>query len=115
MARLATREDSRIAHRIAPRLALVALAWLVAGCASTTLQSTWRDPGYQGGAFKRIFVLGFSARDVTARRVLEDVVVAKLVAGGVEAVPGWQFLANDGPADESALRRRWPRRAPTAC
>ena len=29
--------------------------------------------------------------------------MAKLVAGGVEAVPGWQFLANDGPADEAAF------------
>jgi len=85
------------------RLVVVALAWLLASCASTTLQSTWRDPAFQGGAFKRIFVLGLSARDVTARRVLEDTVAAKLMAAGVEAVPGWQFLANDGPADEAAL------------
>ena len=84
-------------------LTLMAFAWLVAGCASTTLQSTWRDPGYTGGAFKRIFVLALSTRDVTARRVLEDVVVAKLAAGGVEAVPAWQSLPNDGPVPESAL------------
>ena len=38
--------------------------------------------------FKKIFVLGLSARDVTARRVLEDVLVAKLKAGGVEARAG---------------------------
>lgn len=81
----------------------VALAWLVAGCASTTLQSTWRDPAYAGGAFKRIFVLALSTRDVTARRVIEDVVVAKLAAGGVEGVPAWQSLPNDGPVPESAL------------
>ncbi len=93
----------RTPNRIFRGLAVVVLAWLVAGCASTTLQSTWRDPAYPAGAFKRIFVLGLSARDVTARRVLEDVVVAKLVAGGVEAVPGWQSLAHDGPADEGAL------------
>ena len=79
------------------------LACLLGSCASTTLQSSWRDPAYQGGAFKRIFVLTLSTRDVTARRVLEDVVVSKLVAGGVEAVPAWQFLANEGQADEAAL------------
>jgi hypothetical protein len=84
-------------------LALVALAWLVTGCASTTLQSTWRDPAYTGGAFKRVFVLALSTRDVTARRVIEDVLVAKLAAGGVEAVPAWQSLPGDGPVPESAL------------
>ena len=89
--------------RVLRALTVIALVWLAASCASTTLQSTWRDPAYQGGGFKRIFVLGLSARDVTARRVLEDVVVAKLAAGGVEAVPGWRFLASDGPADERAL------------
>jgi hypothetical protein len=93
----------RTSNGIIRHVAIIVLACLVASCASTTLQSTWRDPAYQGGAFKRIFVLTLSTRDVTARRVLEDVVVAKLTAGGVEAVPAWQFLANDGPADESAL------------
>ena len=77
---------------------------LLAGCASTTLQSTWRDPALPGRArSSKVFVLALSTRDVTARRVLEDVVVAKLQAGGVEAVPAWQFLPNDGPAGESAL------------
>lgn len=89
--------------RLVRTLVVVALAWLAAGCASTTLQSTWRDPGYTGGAFKRIFVLALSTRDVTARRVLEDVMVAKLAASGVEAVPAWQSLPNDGPVAESAL------------
>jgi len=77
-------------------LALVAGALILAGCASTTLQSVWRDPAYAGGPFKRVFVVGLSAKDGTARRVLEDVMVAKLKAGGVDAVPGWQYLA-DGP------------------
>jgi hypothetical protein len=83
-------------------LALVAGAVVLASCASTTLQSTWRDSAYSGGPFKRLFVLGLSARDGTARRVLEDVLVAKLKAGGVDAVPGWQYLA-DGPMDEAGF------------
>jgi len=43
-----------------------------------------------------------SAKDGTARRVLEDVMVAKLRAGGVDAIPGWQFLS-DAPMDEGAF------------
>ena len=84
-------------------LVIVAGISVLVGCASTTLQSTWMDPGYRGGPFKRFLVVGLSARDVTARRVLEDVVVHKLKAGGVEALPGWQFLASNGPADEAAF------------
>ena len=84
-------------------LAVVMGVLLLASCASTTLQSTWMDPGFRGGPFKRLLVVGLSARDITARRVLEDVVVDKLKAGGVEALPGWQFLAGNGPADEAAF------------
>jgi hypothetical protein len=93
----------RTVHEMFCWLAVVAGALVLASCASTTLQSTWMDPGFRGGPYKRVFVVGLSARDVTARRVLEDVLVAKLRAGGVEAFPGWQFLANDGPADEAAF------------
>ena len=89
-------------YRMSRWLALVAGAFLLASCASTTLQSTWRDPSYTGGPYKRVFVVGLSARDGTARRVLEDVMVAKLRAGGVDAVPGWQYLA-DAPMDEAAF------------
>jgi len=84
-------------------LALVAGALILAGCASTTLQSVWRDPAYAGGPFKRVFVVGLSAKDGTARRVLEDVMVAKLKAGGVDAVPGWQYLADGPPTDEAGF------------
>ena len=76
---------------------------LVAGCASTTLQSEWRDPAYNAGPFKKIFVIGLSARDVTARRVFEDVMVAKLAAAGVQAVPEWQYLKGEGQVPESAM------------
>ena len=83
-------------------LALAAGALILASCASTTMQSVWRDPAYTGGPFKRVFVVALSAKDGTARRVLEDVMVAKLRAGGVDAIPGWQYLS-DAPMDEGAF------------
>jgi hypothetical protein len=88
------------AERIARFLFSCAVALSVAGCASTTMQSTWRDPGYTGGSFRKIFVLGQSARDVTARRVLEDVLVARIQGTGTEAVPAWRYLPTDAQAEE---------------
>ena len=96
------RPSHRNAYRVLGWLAVVTAAFFLASCASTTLQGTWRDPVYTGGPYKRVFVVGLSARDGTARRVLEDVMVAKLRAGGVEAVPGWQYLS-DAPMDEAAF------------
>src|SRR4030095_7672705 len=82
---------------------VVAAILLLAGCASTTLQSQWRDPGYTAGPFRKIFVIGLSARDVTARRFFEDVMVAKLMAVGVQAVPEWQPLPGDRVLPEGAV------------
>jgi hypothetical protein len=89
--------------RVAAATALLAVL-VVAGCATTTLQSTWSDPAFTGGPFKKLFVMGLSARNVTARRVFEDIMVSKLQAAGVEAVPAYQFLNEDGPAGEQSLQ-----------
>jgi hypothetical protein len=83
---------------------LLATLVALAGCAATTLQSVWTDPSYQGGAFRKFFVVGLSTRDVTGRRVFEDVMAAKLQAAGVQAVPAWQYAPGDRQADELALQ-----------
>jgi hypothetical protein len=83
--------------------AFVAVAVTVAGCASTTMQSTWRDPGYSGAPFRKVFVLGQIARDVTARRLLEDALVTRMQAGGADAVPAWRHLPGDRQADEATF------------
>lgn len=94
--------DRRHVLLVAAAAAFVA-ALGVAGCASTTLQSTWSDPAFTGGPFKKFFVMGLSARNVTARRVFEDIMVAKLQAAGVQAVPAYRYLNDDGPAGEQAM------------
>jgi len=88
--------------RLARAIPIVAAMIVITGCASTTLQSQWRDPSYTGGPFRKIFVIGLSAKDVTARRIFEDVMVARLTAAGVQALPAWQYLQGEGPAAESA-------------
>ena len=74
-------------------------ALLVAACASTSLQSAWYDTSYNGGAFKRILVVGVGS-NVANRRVFEDIFAQKLSAGGTQGVPGYRFLADDARANE---------------
>jgi hypothetical protein len=78
-------------------------AIVAAGCASTTLQSVWSDPGFTGGPFKKFFVVGLAARDVAARRGFEDIMAARLQAAGAQAVPAWQSFRDEGQAVEAQL------------
>src|SRR3954470_15280603 len=79
---------------------LVVLA--AAGCASTRIIDSWSDPNYTGGPFKRVMVVAIT-RSASARRSFEDIFAAKLRATGVEAVPGYHQLAEDGPVDEQKM------------
>jgi hypothetical protein len=89
--------------RLIGRLAsLAVVAMLVAGCASTSITDSWSDPSYQGGPFRRIMVLGVT-KNTVARRIFEDIFASKLRATGVEAVPAYQHLPQDGPVGESEL------------
>ena len=74
----------------------------VASCASTTIQSTWMDPSFTGGPFKKVFVIGLASNE-TSRRVFEDIMVARLQATGVQAVPAYQFIPEDAPVPEPVL------------
>jgi hypothetical protein len=87
-------------------LLLFAAAVLVAGCATTNPNqpSTWRDPSYNGPGFRKVFVVGLSARDLTDQRGFEDLLVATLQRAGVTAVPGWQFVPTDREPDQATMR-----------
>ncbi|MGZ5710420.1 MAG: hypothetical protein ACXWIJ_14740 [Burkholderiales bacterium] len=81
---------------------LAVVAMLVAGCASTNIVDSWSDPSYQGGPFNRIMVLGVT-KNTVARRTFEDIFASKLRATGIQAVPAYQYLPQDGPVDEPEL------------
>jgi hypothetical protein len=86
-------------------LAWVAAAMLLAGCASTPDQPTgWLDPTYAGQGFRKIFVVGLSARDLADQRGFENRMVSALQEAGVLAVPGWQFMPVDRTPDEGTVR-----------
>jgi hypothetical protein len=83
---------------------LAVLALALAGCASTTLRDTWTDPGFRGPAFRKVFVLGVSHSD-TDRRLFEDIMVQRIAASGVEAIPAWRYLPEAGPVPQADLER----------
>jgi hypothetical protein len=86
-----------------PMLLLALACAHVAGCVSTTLQDAWSDPSYTRGAFKKWLVVGVGAGDdVAARRTFEDVMVARLKARGVDALPSYLYLP-EGRATEAQL------------
>ena len=78
----------------------------LAACAttSTTLDAQWVNPQYAGKhAVKSVFVMA-AVRDTTLRRSFEDHMVAALLGAGVQAVPSYRFIPEDGAVSEQRLR-----------
>src|SRR4051812_9906750 len=75
----------------------------VAGCASTKLTSSWRDPQF-GGTVHRPLVVGVTT-DQERRRLFEDAMVAALKNRGADAVAGYTVLPQDvGQPTKQQLR-----------
>lgn len=87
-------------------IAALACAFLVACAAapSPTNVTTWRDPGFSGPPFRKVFVVGLSAQNLVDQRGFENAMVAALQSAGVVAMPGWQFVPTDRVPDEATMR-----------
>ncbi len=81
---------------------LVILLPLLAGCASTSLQSAWYDSTYDGQPFKRILVVGVTG-GLTDRLVFDDMFAQMLNSAGVQGIPGYRFIDNAPSATEAEL------------
>lgn len=93
-----------ILHRSWLRIGVVlVLILVVAGCSSTKLVNQWKDPEYVPTGFSRILVIGVS-RQPGLRRTFEDTFVARLKAEGVDAVPSYRLIPEDGPVEEARLQ-----------
>ena len=80
-------------------LATTALAALLAGCASTSLISSWESPDYRGGPVRNLAVF-VMAKDDGVRRFAEDQMVRKMPAG-TKATAGYTlFDTPDGDKDK---------------
>ena len=81
------------------RVLLLLAGLIVAGCASTSLQSAWYDTTYSGGPFRKVLVVGVGA-SLADRRVFEDVFAQQMNAAGMQGIPGYQFLPDDARQNE---------------
>lgn len=94
---------SFVRRRSLRAVALGAFALVVAGCASTSIRDAWFDPGFTGGPFRSIFVLGVLPDEGGERRIFEDIMSEKLRETGIDAVQAYRFLPDGGRAPEAAL------------
>lgn len=92
-------------YHASPRiLALtIVLSLGVVGCGSTKLVNQWENPQHTPAHFNQILVIGVS-RTPGLRRTFEDQFVAKLRETGVDAVPSYRYITEDGPVDEARLQ-----------
>ncbi len=81
----------------------IALALGVTGCASTRIVTQWRNPDYVSPRFSKVMVIGVSTQAST-RRTFEDEFVTRLRAAGVDAVPSYRYIPEDGPVAEARLQ-----------
>ena len=83
--------------------ALIA-ALMFAGCASTELVNQWSNPAYTAPSFKRVMVIGVT-RQASIRRNFEDEFVTQLKAAGLDAVPSYQYIPDEGQVEEPLLNK----------
>jgi hypothetical protein len=84
-------------------LALSAGVMLV-GCGSTELVNQWSNPAYTSPSFKRAIIIGV-ARQTSVRRTFEDEFAAQLKAAGIDAVPSYQYIHEEGQVEEGRIKQ----------
>ena len=80
---------------------LIIAAMLLAACATTQVNSVWKDPSYHARP-TRIMVIGV-ARNPINRRIFEDEFVAQIKARGTEAIASYTVLPDKLQEDSDAI------------
>jgi hypothetical protein len=82
----------------------MAISWGLTACAaSTKIVNQWVNPDLASPRFRKIMVIGVS-KQPSIRRTFEDEFVTQLKAAGVEAVPSYLYISEDGQVEESRLQ-----------
>jgi len=79
-----------------------AVVLLLTACASMTVNSSWRDPTYQGPPFKNVMVVAWVDRP-SVRRTVEDIFVGDLTRRGVSAVASYTLIPDARDVKRAAV------------
>lgn len=78
-------------------IVIMALAgWIILGCSSAKLTSTWRDPSYRRPPMKKILVIA-ARQDTLYRRVWEDELSTAIGARGVAVTQSYRLFSDAIP------------------
>lgn len=80
---------------------LTVLVAVLAGCATTQITSSWKEPSYQGPP-RKTMVISMSKQSVN-RRVFEDEFVRQLKSRGTDAFASYTVLPDALGADHTAI------------
>ncbi len=83
---------------------IAAISMLLASCAATSMVDSWRNPNLAGHRYHKVLVVSITKNENT-RRVFEDVISAEISQQGIEAVPGYTFIAKEDKANREAMER----------
>ena len=83
---------------------IVSAALGLLSCSSTQVVNQWSNPAYTSPSFKKVMVIGVT-KQTAIRRSFEDEFAARLKAAGVNAVPSYLYISQDGPVGEAVLKQ----------
>ena len=86
-------------------LAGLALAAVVASCATTEMTNTWTDPAAKGTALSKVAIVCMS-KDPGLRRQGEDGAAAQLRQKGAQAIASYQLLGDTDLKDREAAKAK---------
>jgi hypothetical protein len=96
--------------RILTRFLTAAMALATFACATTTFQSTWRDPEARPLRLTGRKVVGlFVSKDPVRRRRAEDAMAREISARGAQGVPAYTVLSDEEIKDQEAARAKLDR------
>lgn len=84
--------------------ALMVFALLLAGCSSTYLAGSWKNPEYTGQVNK-VYIIGIAKND-TNRRIFEDELRSQLQAYGRTGISSYQDLPASKETDKSVIEAK---------
>jgi hypothetical protein len=83
----------------------LALAAVVASCATTEMTNTWTDPAAKGAALSKVAVICMT-KDPGLRRQGEDSAAAQLQQQGARAIASYQLLGDTDLKDREAVKTK---------